>query len=218
MIQPATARPARTSWRERPWVGPFALIAVVFVAYSLPPYLSFNPAASRVPPPDLPGYFPLLVAHVLCGSVAILTCCLQVWPRFRTRHSVAHRRIGRVYVFAGVLPAGLIGLVIGAATPFGPVAAASNVLLSALWLTCTAAGWRAARARRFGEHRRWMVRSFALTASIVTNRLWAPVLALGLGPSMTAETLAGMTTWLGWTIPLLVAQWWLDRKRPLTAG
>jgi len=42
-----------------------------------------------------------------------------VWPWFRSTNPVAHRRIGRVYVFAGVLPAGLFGLVIGAASSFG---------------------------------------------------------------------------------------------------
>lgn len=24
-------------------------------------------------------------------------------------------------------------------------------------------------------------------------------------------TIAGLTTWIGWTLPLLAAQWWLDR-------
>ena len=103
-------------------------MVIAFVAFSLPPYLTFDPSRSRVPVGDaVRGYYPLLVAHVIFGSIALLTACLQIWPWLRTRFPDVHRRTGRVYVFAGVLPAGAIGLVIGALTPFGPVLRASNV-------------------------------------------------------------------------------------------
>ncbi|MFF0573626.1 hypothetical protein [Streptosporangium saharense] len=48
--------------------------------------------------------------------------------------------------FAGVLPAGLTGLPIGARTPFGPFLAVSDVLLTPLRLTFTVAGQRTALA------------------------------------------------------------------------
>jgi uncharacterized membrane protein len=225
---PDRAVPGRTRWWRRPWVGPFAVVAVTFVAFSLPPYLTLDPGQSRVPRPDgFPPHFPLLVGHVVFGSVALLTCGLQVWPWFRERYPTAHRRVGRVYVLGGVLPAGVLGLTIGAMTPFGPVARASNVLMATLWLAITITGFRMARQGRYVEHRRWMIRSFALTASIITNRVWGAVGVITLSPQLETtfggdETLlvhaiAGMTTWLGWTIPLLLAEWWLERdlvKRP----
>ncbi|GAA3095047.1 hypothetical protein GCM10020001_008770 [Nonomuraea salmonea] len=149
------------------------VVAAAFVAFSLPPYLSLDPAQSRVPAPDFfPPHFAVLSLHVVFGSIAMITCCLQIWPWFRARYPRAHRRIGRVYVFAGCLPSGLLGLTVGVATPWGPVTMVSNVLLALLWLGCTLAGWRMARQRRFADHRRWMVRSFALTMSIVTNRIY----------------------------------------------
>ncbi|WP_424535657.1 DUF2306 domain-containing protein [Sphaerisporangium viridialbum] len=120
-----------------------------------------------------------------------------------------------------MLPANLTGLVIGAGTPFGPVQAASNVMLALLWLGCTAAGYRMARQRRFVEHRRWMLRSFALTFSIITNRIWGVIVFLVLSPqldttfqgneTMLSWTVASLGGWLGWTVPLLISQWWLDR-------
>jgi hypothetical protein len=51
-----------------------------------------------------------------------------------------------------------------------------------LWVPVTIAGYRAARQRRFVEHRVWMIRSFALTASIVVNRLWLVALLILLAP------------------------------------
>jgi uncharacterized membrane protein len=211
-------------WWQRPWVAPLAMVSVIFVAFSLPPYLALDPERSRVPQPDgFEAHYPLLVVHVLAGSVALLTGCLQVWPWLRRRHRRAHRVAGRVYVFGGVLPAGVTGLVVGALSPFGPVARASSVLLASLWLIFTITGYRMARQRRHADHRRWMIRSFALTASIITNRIWGVIAFIVLAPqlestfhgdeTLLAWTIAGLSTWLGWVIPLLVAEWWLERDR-----
>lgn len=66
-----------------------------------------------------------------------------------------------------------------------------------------------------------MIRSFALTMSIITNRVWAVVWTIALSPQLSTtfggnETLmvyaiAGLSGWLGWVIPLLAAEWWLER-------
>ncbi|WP_084485635.1 DUF2306 domain-containing protein [Nocardia beijingensis] len=220
-------RLAHTSWWQRPRVGPLLVLVFAFVAFSLPPYLTFDRSLSRVPDPGFALHYPLLVVHVICASTAILSCGFQVWPWFRGRHPRLHRIIGRAYVFAGVLPAGLAGVVIGATSPFGPVARVSNVMLALLWLITTLAGLRAARERRFGDHRRWMIRSFALTLSIMLNRVLGAILFLLLNPlldttfhgdeTLLVQTIAGIGTWLGWTSSLLIAQWWLDRRpRPAT--
>lgn len=198
------------------------VVAAAFLAFSLPPYLSLDPSRSRVPAPDFfPPHFVMLSLHVVFGSVAMVTCCLQIWPWFRGRHPRAHRVIGRVYVFGGCLPSGLMGLVVGIATPWGPVTMVSNVLLALLWLGCTLTGWRMARQRRFVDHRRWMVRSFALTMSIITNRLYGVLFTILLLPqfettfrgdeALMGSTVAALSAWLGWVLPLLVAEWWLER-------
>ena len=45
-------------------------------------------------------------------------------------------------------------------------------------------GLRMARQRRLVEHRRWMIRSFALTMSIITNRVWAVIATIVLMPQL----------------------------------
>ncbi|MFC6535184.1 DUF2306 domain-containing protein [Nonomuraea rubra] len=119
----------------------------------------------------------------------------------------------------------------GLATPYGPVTMAGDVMLALLWLGCTLTGWRMARQRRFADHRRWMVRSFALTMSIITNRFYSVLFAILLEPQLETtfhgdlmlftSTIAALAAWLCWTLPLLAAEWWLDhtaatkRRRPL---
>lgn len=121
-------------------------------------------------------------------------------------------------MFAGVLPAGLSGLVIGATSPFGPTLAVSNVLLALLWLTSTFTGLWMGKTRRNLEHRRWMVRSIVLTMSVITNRLVAVVFYLAFSPRLESafggdetrmlQTVAGLTGWVGWVLPLLINEWW----------
>ena len=56
-------------------------------------------------------------------------------------YDLKHRRIGRVYVFGGVLPASIAGFCIALAAPFGLVGAVSNTILATLWLFCTITGY-----------------------------------------------------------------------------
>jgi uncharacterized membrane protein YozB (DUF420 family) len=208
------------SWWPRLWPALLVLLTVIFIALALPPYLTFDASRSRIPPPaDIPAYYPLLVMHIGFASIAMLAGSLQIWTGLQRRYLTAHRLIGRVYVFAGVLPAGIVGRAIGSISPFGPVLRASNIVLATLWLTCTVIGFRMGRRRRFEQHRRWMIRSFVLTLSIITNRVWAAIFASALAPQLfttfggnellLVQTIAGLSGWLGWVLPLLVVEWWL---------
>ena len=220
-----TSTPTPRRFSQGPWAAvPLLVIVAAFVAYSLPPYLTLDPTRSRIAPPaGFASYYPILVAHVVFGSIAILTCGFQIWPWFRRRLPAWHRRLGRLYVFGGVIPAGVMGLTIGAVTPFGPVLRASNVLLAIVWLGVTIAGLRAARAGEIVAHRRWMIRSVALTLSVITNRVWAVVWILTLMPQLPTtfggneqlliQTVAGLSGWLGWVLPLLAAEWWLETRQ-----
>ena len=193
-----------------------AVVVTGFLAFSLPPYFT---GATRVPA-TFALHYPLLVAHVMLASTAMVCAVAQLWPGLRNRHPRLHRCVGRGYVFTAV-PAAACALVIGAATPFGPIVAVSNVGLAALWLWFTITGYQAGRARRFAAHRRQMIRSATLALSIITNRIWTPVLFIVLQPLHNSFfdgndehylwSVAGLGAWLGWTIPLLAVNWWLSR-------
>jgi hypothetical protein len=189
-------------WWRRPWIAPLMTVAAAFLAFSVPPYLTFDPSLSRLEPPegnDL--YYPLLVAHVLFGTVAMVTACFQIWPAFRTSHLRGHRITGRLYVFAGALPAGVLGLYIG-------------------WHMAL----RMARRRRYDDHRRWMSRSFALSMSIVLSRVVNIVATIVLLPELGTtfkgsqellqQSAASIGVWLSPLLLLLFTDWMLERRKP----
>jgi hypothetical protein len=215
-------RRVRTWWR-RPWIVPLLLVAAAFLAFSVPPYLTLDPSLSRLEPPagnDI--YYPLLVAHVLFGTVAMTTACFQIWPAFRARHRRGHRITGRIYVLGGVLPAGLLGLYIGWHTEAGPSVRVANLVGSALWLAVTIMGFRMARLRRYGDHRKWMSRSFALTMSIILSRVINVIATIVLMPEVDTTfggsrelmqySALSIGVWLSPLLLLLLTEWLLERR------
>ena len=215
----AAVRRPRTPRRVRIGLVAFAVTVLVFLAYSLPPYLGVDPAQSRVAiRPGYPLHYPLLWAHIVFGSVALLAAGLQIWPWLRRRYPRVHRVSGRVYLFGGVFPAGVAVLGVAPVSSTGPASAVGNSMLAVLWLATAVAGYRAARQRRFADHRAWMIRSVALTFSIVVNRAWIGVYLLlfsAFVPLDVAAIMAAATAsvWTSWVVNLLVAEWWLLRSR-----
>lgn len=119
---------------------------------------------------------PWLFVHIAGAATALLVGPLQFVPRLRARRPL-HRWIGRTYMI-GCLIGGAGGLLAAFGSTAGPVATAGFGGLAAAWIIANVQGWRMARAMRFGEHRAWMIRSFALTFAAVTLRLYLPLIFL----------------------------------------
>ena len=199
--RPATW-PARIGWLI------VALLCLAIAGYSAK-YLLHPP---RTPEQALgnPLGVPFLVIHVAGAVTALLLGSLQFIPRLRRGAGPPHRWIGRVYV-AGCLVGGTAGLVLAPGSFAGPVATAGFGSLAVLWVAVTLAGWRAAAQGRLAGHRRWMIRSWALTLAAVTLRFYLPVvqiLDLPFVPWYRA------ISFLAWVPNLIAAELWLRRARP----
>lgn len=176
-------------------------------------------------PPDLRPSFQLqpavFITHAVAASIALLAAPWQILSGVRRRWPATHRNLGRVYA-AGVVVAGLAAFPMAARSFAGPIAGGGFASLAALWLTCTVQGVAAARARRLEDHRRWMLRSLALTFAAVTLRAYLPVPPL-LGWTFTDGY--RLIAWACWVPNLLLVELWLRRRafsaqrrrRPVTA-
>jgi uncharacterized membrane protein YozB (DUF420 family) len=214
---------ARLSLRGRIALG---LVAVLFAASLILVWVFFraySPSTARLSLKAHPWYFPVLMLHVVGASVASATCVLQVWPWLRRRHPRVHRASGRIYVLAGVYPAGIASLLLLAFWPEYPINWFSDLLATVVWLATTTVGFMLARKRWLVDHRRWMLRSFALTFSFIMTFILAPPTwlllnlpglrsQLGGNKVLMGEMLSGMVVWMAWIIPLLAVEWWLDRE------
>jgi hypothetical protein len=120
---------------------------------------------------------PWLYVHIAGAATALLLGPLNFIAAVRRRAPKVHRWIGRLYII-GCLSGGLGGLVVAFGSFAGPIATAGFGSLGACWIVANTQGWLMARARRFADHRAWMIRSFAMTFGAVTLRLYLPMIPL----------------------------------------
>jgi uncharacterized membrane protein len=153
------------------------------------------------------GHLPVLWAHVVAASVALLVMPFQFWGRLRARRPAVHRWTGRVYVLA-VGVGGLSGIWMAFFTITGPVAGAGFLVLAILWLAVTWQAYAAARARDFAAHRRWMIRSAGLTFAAVTLRLY---LGLSMAAGLPFDPAYTVIAWACWVPNALIVEWALRR-------
>lgn len=152
---------------------------------------------------------PWLLVHVAGASTALLIGSVQFSAVLRARWPQVHRWTGRVYVLS-CLTGGVGGIFLAFGSTAGPIATAGFALLGLAWVVTTAQGWRYALLRRFGDHRGWMIRSWALTLSAVTLRIYLPLTSL-LGLPFLESYRA--ISFLAWVPNLLLAEAYLRGLR-----
>lgn len=204
------------SWRRtvlNPWVLATLALVVFNALYALPRYLSFDPAQSRIPPdPGFALHFPTVALHAIFGNIAMITLLLQVMPALRGRNRKVHKISGYVYLYGGVLPSALLGLVL---LPFSaaPTGGVGLFAMSVGWIAVTLVGFRKQSKHRYAEHRRWMYYSFALALGTSWGRvlgLVLPLFGVRIGVQIDIMVFLELSSWL-WVLNVLVAQWAWER-------
>ncbi|WP_433073463.1 DUF2306 domain-containing protein [Dactylosporangium sp. CA-052675] len=203
--------------RRRTLLG-LLVVAAGFAVVLAWPYLSLDPADSRLDVRAGPRYA-VLVVHVFTAAVALVAGPLQFMAAVRARRRL-HRAIGRVYLLAGVLPSAVTAVAV-AIWSGRPVTQAGLSTAAVLWLVTGALAYRAARRRDFAAHRAWMLRNYALTFLAVTSRLLVPLLLLaqipfgGAGAGEIGERAPSMIPigqTLGWVVNLLAVELLVVRR------
>lgn len=162
--------------------------------------------------PDMLGHLNqrrlFFILHISAASIALALGPLQFLPKFRAKNLGLHRWLGRIYAVS-ILVAGGAGLVIALWSEGGIVASTGFGLLAILWVGITGTAVRLAMVRKIADHRRWMIRSFALTFAAVTLRLYL-LGFIGAGFSYTEASI--YLAWLCWVPNLMAAEWFLRRS------
>lgn len=143
-------------------------------------------------------------AHVYSSIFVLLMGILQFSGLLRSRFPAMHRYSGWIYVLLILFVAGPSGLVMGYYGNGGWVGQTAFCLLALLWIFFSYKGVRAATSGNFVDHQKWMYRSYALTLSAITLRLWKWILVLLYAPR--PMDVYKLVAWLGWTGNLAIAE------------
>jgi uncharacterized membrane protein len=145
---------------------------------------------------------------LLAGFTQFSRGLMRAYPRF-------HRWLGRLYV-ADVLFLNVPAAFIMAVYANGGLSSKiAFLLLDLLWAFFTIQAWRKGINRDFVAHKRFMIRSYALTLSALCLRSWK--LFFVSYTSLDAGTIYQLDAWLGFLPNLLVAEWIIRNSR-VSAG
>lgn len=156
----------------------------------------------------------LLYGHFIGGGLALSLGALQLWSK---RPSRLHRWLGRAYclcVLVGAIGGGYLSFY----SYLGPTTGLGFFIADVLWLYTTFIALRFALARQFDAHRRWILRSFALSCAAISLRVLLPSLSL----IFSFNTSYVLVAWLCWSINLVIVELYLHysptRTRATSTG
>jgi hypothetical protein len=149
--------------------------------------------------------------HVFLSIFALIAGFTQFSKFILKRKRRLHKIMGYVYVIDVMLLAGPSGLIMSFYANGTELAKISFVLLSVLWMLFTAIALVKIKRNNFIAHKSWMIRSYSLTLSAISLRLYAMVLPkffhLGAFDEYT------LIAWMSWTLNLIIAEIIILRKR-----
>ena len=160
--------------------------------------------------PHIRAWLIAFYVNVFSIMFALVAGATQFSQHLRTRHAAVHRWMGRAYVFNVLLISAPTGLIVSLYSNGDEHPRTTFTLLSCLWWYFTYTAYWSEIHRDVTGHRNFMVRSFALTLSLITLHLWN--MGLSYYFQLSPMNLHGLATWLGCVPNLIVAEWWIRRK------
>lgn len=120
--------------------------------------------------------------------------------------------MGYSYVVIVVLISGPAAFIMGWHANGGLPARTSFTLLAFLWILFTFCAWFFAVKKKFVLHRAFMIRSYALTLSAITLRIYT-VLFYYLEVHARPVDIYITTAWLSWVPNLIIAEMIINMKK-----
>jgi len=152
-------------------------------------------------------YHVALRIHIALGMIAMFTGPFQFIEKFRTRSIKWHKRLGYLYV-TSVFLSSIFGLIVAQFAMGGLISTLGFSILSILWFSSTFLAIKSIIKKDVINHKKWMIRSFALTFSSIPQRL---MLLLAYTSYIEFMDVYRLSAWLSWIINLLLAQWIISR-------
>ena len=161
---------------------------------------------------QLPYYIFSFKAHVFTSFFLLLAGFTQFSKWIRTQYRLLHRRLGWSYITILLLISAPSGLVLGWHANGGWISQLAFVILGVLWMYFTIQALRFAIQKDWVKHRNFMIRSYALTLSAISLRLFKYIIVFIWHP-LPMDTYRAVA-WLGWVVNLIIAEIIIHKKSP----
>lgn len=142
--------------------------------------------------------------HVYSSIFLVAIGWMQFSVYIRKKYNKLHKLIGKFYILIILLFSGPSGLLMSYYANGGIISQTAFILLSLLWMIFTYLSYYYAKKLDFKKHQKFAIRSFALTLSAISLRLFKFIIVFLFQP-LPMDTYR-IVSWLGWTFNLLLAE------------
>ena len=149
-------------------------------------------------------------AHIFSSLIVMFSGAFLFSKYILQNYSRFHRFFGKLYVGLVLLISAPTGMVMAFHANGGWPAKISFLILTPLWWWFTYKGYQTARSKNFTAHKKWMMRSYALTLSAITLRLCQ--LFIHEIISLDPTTQYVLVSWGSWMFNLGVVEVYLGFK------
>lgn len=142
--------------------------------------------------------------HLLFGGIATLVGIPLFFSKLISFTSKVHKQLGKLYIFSILFIGGPTGLYLSFFAEGGKWASIGFILMSAAWMFPTYMAFKKIIDGKIERHYHWVIRSYCMTLSGVTLRLFTPI-----GSSVFEfdyETNFIISAYLPWMINLALAE------------
>lgn len=148
--------------------------------------------------------------HVYTSILVLLAGFTQFSNTIIKKRKRVHRILGYFYTLNILFVTGPAGLIMGFYANGGVSSRIAFILLSILWIYFTAMALKKAIQKDYLSHKKFMMRSFALTLSAITLRAWKfGIMNVFTFPPMDVYR---VVAWLGWVVNLLFVEWLIGSR------
>ena len=201
----ATAAPRGTI--PKFWLGIWTAIGLA-AAWFL--YDSIIYVASRDPQPGATFLNRQLwyLAHMAIATPILVIAPIQFIAQIRKSQPRVHRWLGRAFLTASII-AGVLAIWLGATIQYEgsrvPLA-----MFGGLWIFFSAVAWICARKRDFANHRRFVIRSFAIGLAFIWVRILGELDDYLFSFIKNQDVADATQEFLSFVIPMLIVEAWLS--------
>ncbi len=205
------------SYKNIFWFFTFGYFFVLMINITLK-YIPFNINTAflqikQTEVTQIPSYIFFFYLHVYTAIFALIAGFTQFSQIILKKYSKIHKYTGRIYVFVVLFLASPSGLFIGFYANGGVYSQLSFVVLATLWFYFTLKGFLYIKNKKIQLHKTFMLRSFALTFSAITLRLWKVILVYLFHPSPI--DVYQIIAWLGWIPNLIFIEYYIYKKNKI---
>ena len=153
--------------------------------------------------------------HVFTSCFCLIAGFTQFSKSILQNAPHMHRIFGWLYIVVVLVFSAPAGFIMSLYANGGLISQIAFVSLSCFWIVFTFIACQNVLQGNFLRHKKFMIRSYALTLSAITLRAWKFVLVFLLRPQPMDAYM--MVAWLGWVPNLILAEWYIRNKMNKTS-